>query len=125
MELEEANKIINDYGNTLEMVSHLFMGVPEVVLPHSKDKIKTAIRTLLPAAYDKADADLLRYGYKELGKFVDDELGIRCVKFILAVRGGKHSHPWLSESDVQDVLESFKIEVERLAKEAELLPSAY
>lgn len=125
MDPEHANKILNEYGEVLEQVSWLFMGIPESLLPHEKSIIKTAVQCLLPYANDKEDASMLRYAYYSLGKFIDDERSVICFKSIVAIKSGNLNHKWLNINEFSAITAECKAECDRLYQEVCAIPCPY
>jgi hypothetical protein len=65
--------IIGDYDRVLKSAARRSFIVPESRLPHSKKKIKNAIRVALLAADDQDKKDQLKSAYISLANFVTDE----------------------------------------------------
>lgn len=82
MTINEAERVVNEYGAVLERTSSDMLGTPESVLPYPKDVIKQAIRLILalvmanperlrrdPSSYIES----LKMGYASLANFIPDE----------------------------------------------------
>ena len=74
---EAAEKVINDYGGVLGIISNMHYGAPESLLPKSKEEIKHAIKVYLLYSHltktlDEKFFNLLEAGYSELSKFMND-----------------------------------------------------
>jgi hypothetical protein len=70
-----ATKVVSDYGKVLSTVEPGVYGLPESLLPHTRDSIRFAILTLLrqlgPEHPEVKEG--LRQGYVYLAQFVGDE----------------------------------------------------
>jgi hypothetical protein len=70
-----ATKVVSDYGKVLARVDPGVYGLPQSLLPHSKERIRTAIRMLLknlPGEHIELREGLAR-GYVYLAQFVGDQ----------------------------------------------------
>jgi hypothetical protein len=69
-----ATKVVTDYGRVLARVQPGLQGVPESLLPHSKDQIRRAIVMLLRHLEPEHTAlkESLARGYVYLAQFVPD-----------------------------------------------------
>jgi hypothetical protein len=72
--LAMATKVVSDYGKVLASVQPGLQGMPESLLPYSKDKIREAILMLLQHLEPEHSAvkDSLARGYVYLAQFVPD-----------------------------------------------------
>jgi hypothetical protein len=70
-----ATKVVSDYGKVLSTVEPGVYGLPESLLPHTRDSIRFAILTLLrQLGPDHPEVkEGLRQGYVYLAQFVGDE----------------------------------------------------
>jgi hypothetical protein len=70
-----ATKVVSDYGKVLSKVEPGVYGLPESLLPHTRDSIRFAILTLLrQLGPDHPEVkEGLRQGYVYLAQFVGDE----------------------------------------------------
>ena len=70
-----ATKVLTDYGKVLAQVQPGLHGLPELLLPHSKQQIRGAILMLLENldAEQTAIKESLARGYVYLAQFVPDE----------------------------------------------------
>ncbi len=70
-----ATKVLTDYGKVLAQVQPGLHGLPESLLPHSKQQIRGAILMLLENldAEQTAIKESLARGYVYLAQFVPDE----------------------------------------------------
>lgn len=70
-----ATKVVSDYGKVLSTVEPGVYGLPESLLPHSRESIRFAILTLLRelGADHPEVKEGLRQGYVYLAQFVADE----------------------------------------------------
>lgn len=70
-----ATKVVSDYGKVLSMVEPGVYGLPESLLPHTRESIRLAILTLLKhLGPDHPEVkEGLRQGYVYLAQFVADE----------------------------------------------------
>ncbi|MCB1577077.1 MAG: hypothetical protein KDI81_06985, partial [Xanthomonadales bacterium] len=70
-----ATKVVSDYGKVLSQVEPGVYGLPESLLPHTRESIRFAILTLLrelgPEHPEVKEG--LRQGYVYLAQFVADE----------------------------------------------------
>ena len=70
-----ATKVVSDFGKVLSMVEPGVYGLPESLLPHTRESIRFAILTLLrqlgPEHPEVKEG--LRQGYVYLAQFVGDE----------------------------------------------------
>jgi hypothetical protein len=69
-----ATRVVSDYGKVLARVDPGVYGLPQSLLPHPKDRIRHAIRSLLrelPTEHVELREGLAR-GYVYLCQFVDD-----------------------------------------------------
>lgn len=69
-----ATKVVTDYGRVLAQVQPGVHGVPESLLPHSREQIRDAIRMLLTHLEPEQTAlrESLARGYVYLAQFVPD-----------------------------------------------------
>ncbi len=75
IDLEQADKIVTEYGKLLSQTQPSLYGIAASRLPYDKELIKHAIQTLL-LAIDKDDLaikDSLTQAYVFLAQFIDDE----------------------------------------------------
>jgi hypothetical protein len=70
-----ATKVVSDYGKVLSTVEPGVYGLPESLLPHTRDSIRFAILTLLrQLGPDHPEVkEGLRQGYVYLAQFVGDK----------------------------------------------------
>jgi hypothetical protein len=70
-----ATKVVSDYGKVLSTVEPGVYGLPESLLPHTRDSIRFAILTLLrQLGPDHPEVkEGLRQGYVYLAQFVGDQ----------------------------------------------------
>lgn len=105
MDAQAALKIVEDYGKVLEAFAFLQLA-PESVLPHDRETIKDAIKTLLPIVSEKQYIEHLRTGYAGLADFVDDFVALDYFKTFVGIWSGNPNHPWLPiKPELQRVLD--------------------
>lgn len=73
MTIEDAVKILNDYGKVIEKSTSMVFAAPLSMLPHSKDDIKKAIKMLIMLSNPNDDIQYLISGYVDLAKYIDDK----------------------------------------------------
>lgn len=70
-----ATKVVSDFGKVLSMVEPGVYGLPESLLPHTRESIRFAILTLLrelgPEHPEVKEG--LRHGYVYLAQFIGDD----------------------------------------------------
>ena len=73
--LQQAQLIVNDYGNVLASLDGSVYGLPESSLPHDKDTIKSAIHLLLweLEGENSQICESLAQAYIYLAQFIPDE----------------------------------------------------
>ena len=75
IDLEQADKIVTEYGKLLSHTQPSLYGIAASSLPYDKELIKLAIQTLLLSIDkdDRAIKDSLSQAYVFLAQFIDDE----------------------------------------------------
>jgi hypothetical protein len=118
MNATEAERIVNAYGEALARTDDpgYFIVVPQSWLQHSREDIKTAIRTFIDHGPPSA-RDTLISGYSQLGSFVPDEDAVIAATLRPAVRGAHNSKPIDSTDRALQILEQSNLESQRLLDE--------
>ena len=136
MNLDEAETIVSEYGKLLSTTEPSIYGTPISQLPYEKEKIKTAIQTLV-LAVDKNDKNIhdgLTQAYVYLAQFIDDDRVKRAEvgRIILEKESLEPNNEHKSNEDIEDLelanqavqtINSIKTEMESLMKEISLLIS--
>lgn len=69
----KKHKIINEYGAVLKKSTEFPYGIPESMLPYSKEAIKNATKVALVLADNETEIEYLKGGYILLATFIPDE----------------------------------------------------
>ena len=112
-----ATKVVSDYGKVLAQVEPGVYGLPESLLPHSRESIRFAILTLLRKLGSEHPEvkQGLRQGYVYLAQFIgDDEAAV--------VKSGQAS---VTDNNVNDastepamrIINRIKLDMERAVEE--------
>jgi hypothetical protein len=91
--LEEAQRIVNEYGGVIMSTAKLYYGAPASLLPHSKERIKSAILQTalglhLLKKLDQVILKRLRDAYIYLAEFIPDPEAQRAARFAAALSSG-------------------------------------
>ena len=118
MKLDDAQKIINDYGRILETTaSSGLLAVPEYLLPHSKESIKEAIKKMLLVASDPKVASALAASYCDLAKFVSSAAAREVEDWPSAKRAGHTDDELKRRERAVCILNKITDEMETLLEE--------
>ena len=112
-----ATKVVSDYGKVLARVEPGVYGLPQSLLPHSKDRIRTAIRLLLrslPGEHVELREGLAR-GYVYLAQFVGDEEAAIISSGSASLMGGDASSA--AAEPAMRLINRIKLEMERALEE--------
>ena len=107
-----ATKVVRDYGKVLAAVVPGVHGLPESLLPHSKEQIRSAIAMLLENLEPEHSAlkESLARGYVYLAQFVPDADAA-----VLARRpdGGGGTHVDTNNESAMRLINRIKVDMER------------
>ncbi|MEO7199327.1 MAG: hypothetical protein ABIY56_03825 [Dokdonella sp.] len=117
-----ATKIVGDYGKVLAQVEPGVYGLPESLLPHSRERLQHAILTLL-SQLDAEHVDIkqgLRQGYVYLSQFVSDEDAAIASRGQASVAGGNGDD---SEAEpAMRIINRIKLDMERALEDLSNYP---
>ncbi len=117
-----ATRVVSDYGKVLARVEPGVYGLPESLLPHSRETIRYAIVTLLrklgPEHPEVREG--LRQGYVYLAQFVADEEA-EIVSRGQATATGVHADDSAAEPAMR-IINRIKLDMERALEEMRALP---
>ncbi|MGB0133305.1 hypothetical protein [Dokdonella sp.] len=108
-----ATKVVSDYGKVLSLVEPGVYGLPESLLPHSRESIRFAILTLLKQlGPDHPEVkEGLRQGYVYLAQFVGDDDAALVTRGQASVAGtGSDSE---SAEPAMRIINRIKLDMER------------
>lgn len=111
-----ATRLVSDYGKVLGQVMPGTYGLPQSLLPHSKDRIRTAIRLLLdhvPADQVELREGLAR-GYVYLAQFVADDEAALIAEGSAALCGGPSGE---AAEPAMRLINRIKLDMERALEE--------
>jgi hypothetical protein len=91
--LKMIEQIVTDYGKIIERTSWMVYGVPESILPYSKEMIKSAIINWLKIEKDESAKKNLRFGYSHLATFIPDYEANISVRAVIAIESRDPFHP--------------------------------
>jgi hypothetical protein len=112
-----ATKVVSDYGKVLARVEPGVYGLPQSLLPHSKDRIRTAIRLLLqnlPGEHVELREGLAR-GYVYLAQFVADHDAAIISSGAASLSGGGGSNE--AAEPAMRLINRIKLDMERALEE--------
>jgi hypothetical protein len=116
-----ATKVVSDYGKVLSQVEPGVYGLPESLLPHSREVIRFAILTLLrkigPEHPEVKEG--LRHGYVYLAQFVADEEADIVARGQASVSAGAND---VSAEPAMRIINQIKLEMERAFEEMRSYP---
>lgn len=112
-----ATKVVSDYGKVLSSVEPGVYGLPESLLPHTRETIRLAILTLLKRlGPDHPEVkEGLRQGYVYLAQFVADEEADLVSRGQASVAGGGCDDA--SAEPAMRIINRIKLEMERALEE--------
>ena len=89
MNIQTANKIISEYGKTIELTAGFIFGAPLSMLPYSKKQIKKAIGIALKQTSQNKNIDNLTYAYLDLARFIEEDKAVDAVKGWILINSKK------------------------------------
>lgn len=114
-----ATKVVSDYGKVLSMVEPGVYGLPESLLPHTRESIRLAILTLLKhLGPDHPEVkEGLRQGYVYLAQFVADEEADVVSRGQASVAGSGSGSDDASAEPAMRIINRIKLDMERALEE--------
>ena len=115
--LAMATKVVSDYGKVLSLVEPGVHGLPESLLPHTRDSIRFAILTLLrELGPDHPEVkEGLRQGFVYLAQFVADDDAALVSRGQASVAGTGSDEK--SAEPAMRIINRIKLEMERAVEE--------
>ena len=118
--IEQAQNIVNTYGQLLARLKHVNTALPQSLLPTRKDEIKQAIQTLL-WELDHLD-DQTRSGlvqaYVYLEQFIPDDKVEILAHGQAAIQSADPEHnDWLYADEANDIVTQIKVAMENAMDE--------
>ncbi|HOX70370.1 MAG: hypothetical protein WAS23_04920 [Dokdonella sp.] len=112
-----ATKVVSDFGKVLSMVEPGVYGLPESLLPHTRESIRFAILTLLRnlGADHPEVKEGLRQGYVYLAQFVGDEDAATVSRGQASVSSGSVEDA--SAEPAMRIINRIKLDMERAVEE--------
>ena len=121
-ELDNAQKLINKYGQVLSQLDASSYGHPQSLLPCDKDKLKSALLLLLWEVNqnDKAINDSLVQAYTFIGQFIDDDSAKIVANSQAVMQSSDMGHEdWGSVETATRIVNQIKLEMEELLKDVQ------
>lgn len=117
-----ATRVVSDYGKVLAQVEPGVYGLPESLLPHTRETIRYAITTLLrqlgPGHPEVKEG--LRQGYVYLSQFVADDEAATVSRGQASVAGvGQDAD---SAEPAMRIINRIKLDMERAVEEMRAFP---
>lgn len=69
-DITDAAQIVDEYSTVIHDTEHMMFGVPESLLPHPKEKIQEAIRSLMSFMKDEDQWEGIQTEYPEIAEIV-------------------------------------------------------
>lgn len=118
--LEQAESIVNAYGAILARLKHVNTALPISLLPHSKDRIKQAIQTLLWEIED-VDTDVrggLIQAFVYLEQFIPDNKVEVLARGQAAIQSADPDHgDWKYADEANRIVTQIKVAMEEALEE--------
>jgi len=117
-----ATKVVSDYGKVLSLVEPGVYGLPESLLPHTRESIRFAILTLLRelGADHPEVKEGLRQGYVYLAQFVGDDDAEMVSRGQASVSAGSVDDE--STEPAMRIINRIKLDMERAVEEMRDFP---
>ena len=121
-ELDDAQQLVQKYGQILSQLDASSYGHPQSLLPCSKDQLKSALQLLLWEVnkQDKAINDSLVQAYTFLAQFIDDNNAQIVAKSQAIMQSSDMGHnDWESVETATQIINEIKLEMEELLKDVQ------
>lgn len=119
MTSKEAEEIIQDYGEVLEIASAIGLAIPEQFLPHKRENIREAFLFAYKATVDE-NRQVLAISYMHLPEFVPIEEALivfRYSNWLTNKDKSKNSEDEALRDDWQRIMNRINKEMEEYSKE--------
>jgi len=119
-ELDDAQKLVQKYGQILSQLDASSYGHPQSLLPCDKDQLKSALLLLLWEVnkQDEAINDSLIQAYTFLAQFIDDDNAQIVAKSQAIMQSSDMGHEdWESVETATRIINEIKLEMEALLKD--------
>lgn len=121
--LEQAEHIVNAYGEILARLKHVNTALPSSILPTDKETIREAIHTLL-WELDEADEQIkssLVQGYVFLEQFIPDDKVEILARGQAALQSADPEHDdWNYAMEASEIVVQIKLAMEEAMKDMKL-----
>ncbi|MGD8484797.1 MAG: hypothetical protein PVJ63_11900 [Thioalkalispiraceae bacterium] len=119
-ELDNAQQLVQQYGQILSQLDASSYGHPQSLLPCDKDKLKSALMLLLWEVnqQDKTINDSLVQAYTFLAQFIDDDNAQVVAKSQAIMQSSDMGHEdWQSVESATRIINEIKLEMEELLRD--------
>ena len=121
-ELDNAQQLVQQYGQILSQLDASSYGHPQSLLPCDKDQLKSALMLLLWEVnqQDKTINDSLVQAYTYLAQFIDDGNAEIVAKSQAIMQSSDMGHEdWESVESATRIINEIKLEMEELLKDVQ------
>lgn len=123
IELDEAQKVVGDFGRMLAEERDRNWGLPLSQLPHDKDRIKDAIQALILEVGESEPqlVNSLAEAYVLLAQFIEDADAEKLARGEVALKSNDPEHEYWSYADeANKIVNAIKADMEVLIEEIRL-----
>lgn len=121
-ELDNAQQLVQQYGQILSQLDASSYGHPQSLLPCDKDNLKSALLLLLWEVnqQDKSINDSLVHAYTFLAQFIDDNNAQIVARSQAIMQSSDMGHEdWESVETATRIINEIKLEMEALLKDVQ------